>query len=110
MRAMTRRLTAALVLCGAVAMLVPVVASAFTGTRAAVGLVNEMYAAYRKVPAVSEVLTGDVVYCPAYPEGWTFAPYAGCTTDARVSEEDQLSNGHVVGIIGLVGAPSRPTL
>jgi hypothetical protein len=86
-----------------------VAAGAFTGTKAALRLVAEMRVAYSKLPAVSWVLTGDVVYCPTYPEGWTFAPQPGCELDARVSEQDQLSNGHVVFAVGTVTAPSRPT-
>jgi hypothetical protein len=104
-----RRFAAAVLLCGALAVAVPAAAGAFTGTKAAVRLVAQMRAAYSKLPAVSWVLTGDVVYCPAYPEGWTFAPRSGCEVHARVSEQDQLSNGNVVFAVGTVTAPSQPT-
>jgi len=65
MTARTRRFDAAAALAGALSVLVPVAAGAFTGTSAALRLVAEMRAAYSKLPAVNWVLTGDVVYCPA---------------------------------------------
>jgi hypothetical protein len=91
-------------------MLLPGVGVAFTGTPAALTVVRHQRAAYSRLPAVSWVLTGDVVYCPAYPEGWTFAPQAACHLDARVSEQDVLSGGRVVRLEGSVSAPSQPTL
>lgn len=97
--------------CAAVAgALAPAVAAGFTGTPAALRLVAKMRAAYAKLPGVSWVATGDVVYCPQLPEGWTEAPFAGCTVRARVSEEDQLIHGRVLRAVGTVSAPSRRNL
>jgi len=101
---------AALGVSAALVALAPAVGGAFTGTHAALKLISEQRAVYSKLPAASWVLTGDIVYCLAYPEGWTYAPYAGCTVPARVTEDDQLSNGHVVRAVGVVTAPSQPTL
>jgi hypothetical protein len=83
---------------------------AFTGTPDALRLVRQMRAAYRKVRAVHDALTGDVVYCPSVPEGWTYAPQTGCTVRARVSEEDDLVKGRVIRVFGSVRSRSRPTL
>jgi hypothetical protein len=107
-----RRRVALLSIAGMAALiaLAPAVGGAFTGTRAAVKLISKIRAVYSKVPAASWVLTGDIVYCLDYPEGWTYAPHAGCKIPARVTEDDQLSNGHVVRAVGVVTAPSQPTL
>jgi hypothetical protein len=90
--------------------LAPAVGGAFTGTPSAVKLISKIRAVYSRLPAASWVLTGDIVYCLDYPEGWTYAPHAGCQIPARVTEDDQLSNGHVVRAVGVVAAPSQPTL
>jgi hypothetical protein len=91
-------------------LLAPSAGAGFSGTRAAVKLVREMRAAYENIGAVRYGLTGDVVYCPSVSEGWTFAPQPGCGAPARVSEVDDLTNGRVVGAVGRVSAPLRPTL
>lgn len=110
MRLRYRRLGGAAVVAVAVLALLPGVGVAFTGTPAAIAVVRAQRAAYSKLPAVGWVLTGDVVYCTDYPEGWTFAPHAGCQLDARVTEQDVLSGGRVVRLEGTVSAPSRPAL
>ena len=110
MRARTGRVVAALALSAALVALAPAVGTAFTDTPAAVKLISKIRAVYSKLPAASWVLTGDIVYCLDYPEGWTYAPHAGCQIPARVTEDDQLSNGHVVRAVGVVTASSQPTL
>jgi|HubBroStandDraft_6_1064221.scaffolds.fasta_scaffold500226_2 hypothetical protein len=106
----TRRLVAALGASAVLAALAPAIGGAFTGTPAAVKLISMIRAVYSRMPAASWVLTGDIVYCLDYPEGWTYAPHAGCQIPARVTEDDQLSTGHVVRAVGVVTAPSQPTL
>lgn len=107
-----RRRVALLSIAGMAALvtLAPTVGSAFTGTPSAVELIRKIRAVYSKQPAARWVLTGDIVYCLDYPEGWTYAPHAGCQIPARVTEDDQLSDGHVVRAVGVVTAPSKPTL
>jgi hypothetical protein len=109
-RARTRRLAEVSVCSAVFALLVPAVGGSFTGTPAALKLVRAMRAAIRDVPAVRQVRTGAVVYCPSVPQGWTYAPQPGCPTRARVSEEYDLSHGKVTRILGDVTAPLLPTL
>jgi hypothetical protein len=110
MRLRHRRLGGAVVVGTVLVVLLPGVGVAFTGTPAAIAVVRAQRVAYSRLPAVGWVLAGDVVYCPDYAEGWTFAPHAGCQLDARVSEQDVLSGGRVVRLEGTVSAPSRPTV
>jgi hypothetical protein len=110
---MSKGVRALLSVLGAVALVAVGATSAdaaFTGPPAALKLVREMRAAYSRVKAVEDVWTGALVYCPAFAEGWTYAPQPGCRSRARVSEEDDLANGHVVRAVGLVTAPGRPSL
>ena len=85
-------------------------ADAFTATPATGDVIGKMRAEARTLAAVRVRRTGAVVYCPHGPEGWTYAPEAGCSLRATVSEEDDLSRGRVTRIIGRVTAPGRPAL
>jgi hypothetical protein len=95
---------------GASALALAAATAAFTGTPAALKLVHRMRAAYQKLPAVENVRTGQVFYCPAASEGWGYAPRRHCNVRARVHEEYDLSNGRIVRVIGQVRAHGLPTL
>jgi hypothetical protein len=85
-------------------------ANAFTGTPAALQLVDAMRQAYDRVQAVDNVRTGDVFYCPAVTEGWDYVPHRNCHARARVVEEYDLSHGHIVRVVGKVTSRGLPTL
>jgi hypothetical protein len=86
------------------------IAHSFTATHSAARVIAKMRAEARTLTAIRARRTGAVVYCPSVPEGWTYAPQAGCRVHAQVSEEYDLSNGHIERIIGQVTAPAKPTL
>ena len=77
-------------------------AEAFTGTPAALGLVHRLEAQTARFPAVRDVPTGWVAYCPEIPFGWIDVPISGCREHARVTEEIDLSHGQVVRFVGEV--------
>jgi hypothetical protein len=109
-RAMSRRqygLVGAVVVAQLVAA---AVAQSFAATRSAASVIGRMRAEARTLKAVRTQRTGALVYCPSVPEGWAYAPQAGCRLRARVSEEDDLSNGHVVRLVGHVTARGKPSL
>jgi hypothetical protein len=82
-------------------------AGAFTATPAAMRVIEGMRAEARTLSAIRVARSGALVYCPSAPEGWTYAPAAGCRTPARVTEEYDLSRGDVERIIGHVTATHR---
>jgi hypothetical protein len=86
------------------------IASAFTGTPAALRLVHAMRRAYSRVQAVDNVRTGDVFYCASVPEGWDYTPHRNCHARARVVEEYDLSKAHLVQVVGTVSSRGLPTL
>jgi hypothetical protein len=85
-------------------------AEAFTGTPAALTLVHRLQAAAARFPAVRIVPTGYIVYCQEIPLGWINVPVSGCREHARVTEEVDLSHGHVVRFVGVVKARSQSSL
>ena len=85
-------------------------AEAFTGTRAALRLVQRLRAQTARFPAVRLVPTGYVVYCPEIPSGWIDVPLAGCREHARVTEELDLSRGRVVRVVSEVTARSESSI
>jgi hypothetical protein len=91
-------------------LVVAAVAQSFTATHGAARVIAKMRAEARTLTAIRARRTGALVYCPSVPEGWTYAPHAGCRVRAQVSEEYDLSHGHVERIIGQVTAPAKPRL
>jgi hypothetical protein len=85
-------------------------AEAFTGTPAALRLVQRLRARTARLPAVRMVPTGYIVYCPDIPLGWIDAPVVGCREHARVTEELDLSRGRVVRVVSEVTARSQSSI
>ncbi|MGZ4186294.1 MAG: hypothetical protein ACXVUE_02965 [Solirubrobacteraceae bacterium] len=85
-------------------------ADAFTGTPAALRLINRVRAQTARFPAVRLVPTGSVVYCQQVPLGWIDLPVAGCREPARVTETFDLAGGRVVRVISEVTARSRSSI
>jgi hypothetical protein len=85
-------------------------AEAFTGTPAALRLVQRLRAQTARFTAASLVPTGYIVYCPQIPLGWIDVPLAGCREHARVTEEFDLSRGRVVRVLAKVSARSQASI
>jgi hypothetical protein len=91
-------------------MVLAVAAGAFSATPAGRKVISRMRAAARALVAIQVDHTGDLVYCPGVPEGWTYAPETGCWARADVTETYDLSRGHIERIVGHVSAGHLPTL
>ena len=92
----------------ALALLSAAVARAFTATQSASRVISRMRVEARRLTAVRTERSGALVYCRSVPDGWTFAPQAGCRVRARVTEEYDLSGGRIKRVIGHVTASGRP--
>lgn len=82
-------------------------ARAFTATPAATSVIRQMRSAATQWTAVYVRRSGALVYCPAVPEGWTYAPQSGCRIPATVTEEYDLADGHIERVIGHVVASRK---
>jgi hypothetical protein len=85
-------------------------AEAFTGTRAALRVVRQFRVAAARFPAVRDVPSGYVAYCPSSPLGWIPLPLFGCRENARVTEEIDLVRGRPIRVFGEVRARTQPTI
>jgi hypothetical protein len=83
---------------------------ALTGTPAALRLLRRLEAQTARFPAVRNVPTGYVVYCPQIPPGWINVPLEGCREHAHVTEEIDLSHGRTIRYVTTVTARSQPTI
>lgn len=85
-------------------------AEAFTGTRAALNVVRQFRVAADRFPAVRDVPSGYVAYCPPSPLGWIPLPLFGCRENAHVTEEIDLVRGRPIRVFGEVRARTQPTI
>jgi hypothetical protein len=85
-------------------------AEAFTGTRAALRVVRQFRLEAARFPAVRDVPSGYVAYCPSSPLGWIPLPLFGCRENARVTEEVDLVRGRPIRVFGQVRARTQPTI
>lgn len=85
-------------------------ADAFTGTSAAVRLVNRVRAQTARFPAVRLAAAGSVVYCQQIAQGWLEVPVAGCREPARVTESFDLAGGRVLRVVTHVTARSQSAI
>jgi hypothetical protein len=85
-------------------------ADAFTGSPAALRLVNRVRAQTARFPAVRLAATGSVVYCQQVPQGWLEVPVAGCREPAKVTESFDLAGGRVVRVVTDVTAQSQSSI
>jgi hypothetical protein len=85
-------------------------ADAFTGTPAALRLVNRVRAQTARFPAARLAATGSVVYCPQIAQGWLEVPVAGCREPAKVTESFDLAGGRVVRVVTDVTARSQSAI
>jgi hypothetical protein len=91
-------------------LVLPVAAEAFTATRAARNVISQMRVAARKLVALQVERSGDLVYCPQVPEGWTSAPRPGCRARAHVPRRTTCRTVTSERILGHVTAAHLPEL
>jgi hypothetical protein len=85
-------------------------ADAFTGTPAALRLVNRVRAQTARFPAARLAASGSVVYCQQIAQGWLVVPVAGCREPAKVTESFDLAGGRVVRVVTDVTARSQSSI